>query len=433
MTRRKSLALMAGPAAAQVLPDRGPDAGGGRFLREWWYVPGIENGNPVSNGRFRVNAPEVMLHPAFSIRTEAKSSGMLQILVDEAPREIAGAELYLELWGGHPGTANKRVTPNGRTTYYLPEVGAPAGRCTHHYPVVKLKPSDLVPGYNAFQFAVDQGSTFWGEFIVDEACVRCELPSQHPAIAKSGLSAFSARLESARSTAGEAFDLALLPQGLPASAISRVEIRGFYEGYDENGNTQTRDWHGFTTKRKPVAYVGSAEAAPFRVRWDTSMLPEQREMAVKAIVYFREHPGIVYETRALGGLLTPSRGTSRVSHYGMSTRPAPFWSRANNKRVATITLDAAPDLIEKAELHVVVWDGGRGNVKDYFTLNGQQFDVARDARHNTIYSVLSVPPALLRKGLNEIVLLSDTEHHGIEVLEPGPALVLRGPLPLPPR
>ena len=28
----------------------------GRFLRLWWYEPGLEHGNPVTNRRFRVNA-----------------------------------------------------------------------------------------------------------------------------------------------------------------------------------------------------------------------------------------------------------------------------------------------------------------------------------------------------------------------------------------
>ena len=96
----------------------------GRFLRLWWYEPGLENGNPVTNRRFRVNAPEVVTHPTFATRPEAKSSGMLQVRMHEDLSQLRGAELYLELWGGHPGTANRRVTVNGRTTYLLPGLAA---------------------------------------------------------------------------------------------------------------------------------------------------------------------------------------------------------------------------------------------------------------------------------------------------------------------
>ncbi len=101
---------------------------GGRFLREHWFAHSMENGNPVSNKRFRVNAPEVVLHPNFGKRSEVRSSGMLQIQLKEDLSLLEGADLYIELWGGHPGTANKRVTVNGRSTYAIPEVGTAAGK-----------------------------------------------------------------------------------------------------------------------------------------------------------------------------------------------------------------------------------------------------------------------------------------------------------------
>jgi hypothetical protein len=44
----------------------------GVFIREYWYQPGIEHGNPRFDGRFRVNAPEVVLDPRFMYRTEAR-------------------------------------------------------------------------------------------------------------------------------------------------------------------------------------------------------------------------------------------------------------------------------------------------------------------------------------------------------------------------
>ena len=94
---------------------------------------------------------------------------MLQIRMREDLRLLRGAELDLELWGGHPGTTNRRVTVNGRTTYPLPGVAGDT-QCTHMYPRLALKITDLVDGYNALQFACDQGTSFWGHFIVDEAC-----------------------------------------------------------------------------------------------------------------------------------------------------------------------------------------------------------------------------------------------------------------------
>ena len=80
---------------------------------------------------------------------------------------------------------------------------------------------------------------------------------------------------------------------------------------------------------------------------------------------------------------------------------------------------------ERAELHIVTWAGGAGDIKDYFTLNGHPLRVAEGSRHDVQYHVLPVPPQILRRGRNACVLLSNTDHHGIEVLRPGPALMIR--------
>jgi hypothetical protein len=42
-----------------------------------------------------------------------------------------------------------------------------------------------------------------------------------------------------------------------------------------------------------------------------------------------------------------------------------------------------------------------------------------------LYRQITVDPRVLVRGDNWVRVLSDTEHHGIEVLLPGPALVVR--------
>jgi hypothetical protein len=48
----------------------------------------------------------------------------------------------------------------------------------------------------------------------------------------------------------------------------------------------------------------------------------------------------------------------------------------------------------------------------------------RGYRSNVIWRVLEVDPKHLRAGKNELRLLSGTEHHGVEIYKPGPALFL---------
>ncbi|MDH7571855.1 MAG: hypothetical protein QHJ73_19920, partial [Armatimonadota bacterium] len=202
----------------------------------------------------------------------------------------------------------------------------------------------------------------------------------------------------------------------------------------ENGNGTSTDWHGFTKDRVPVGILGTAAEPPFPVVWDLGMVPDQDAVAVRAVVRLKERPGLCYETpavrvampRARDAAARPEalRGRSVELLYAEEV-PRPFWSRAGRRQRCVIRLPYDPALLQRAELHVVIWDGGRGNVAEPFTLNGHPLTVAGEGRHDVLYRVVPLQPTMLRQGENEIAVLSDTEHHGIEVLSPGPALVIR--------
>ena len=418
----KLLLLLVAPIMLLAAAKADDSASG--FFHVYWYERNAEF-NPHYERRFRVNAPEAVLHPQFGQRVETRENGLMLIRAEEDLRFVTGAELYLELWGGHPGTVNKRVSVNGRTTYKLPEVGTAAKNCTYSYPFIPLKTSDLVNGYNAFQFACDQGSTFWGHYIIDNAGLRVALTKSHPALRQNNLHEFVALLMMRSGSNRESFNFALNVPPPFRNAIASVDFQGFYEGYDENGNELTRDWHGFTKSRQPVAFIGSATRAPFSVDWNLAMLPAQRDMSVRAIVHFKSDTNLIYVTQPSSPLRAPEREKARVTIHRASDSPRPFWSRAGERKSCAIKLDMEPEQIERAELHVVTWTGGAGNVTNYFTLNGQFFPVAEGSRHEVQYSTLPVDPATLRKGVNRFELISDTEHHGIEVFLPGPALVVR--------
>ncbi|MEK7398444.1 MAG: hypothetical protein AAB116_16045 [Candidatus Poribacteria bacterium] len=395
------------------------------FLRSYWYEKGIEHGNPFYNSRFRVNSPEASIHPDFMFRDEAKENGMMQILIEENLCMLDKVILYAELWGGHPGTANKRVSINGRNIYQIPEVGTGGDNCTHSYPIIPLKITDLVNGHNAVQFACDQGKSFWGHFIVDNACLMDILKSDHPDLKSFGLTEFSPEIITEPSN--DYTETIKVSLSCPLSfidAISDVNFFGYYNGYDENGNCQTNDWHGFTKDRNPEAIIGMSIQPPFEISWDVSMIPDQSDIAISALVRFKEHQNITYFTSAFKGLKTPNRN-DRIKLYGSKDLPKPFWSRANNKKTCNIELDILPDQIEKAEMHVILWDGGSGTIDSPFRLNSHPISAAENGHHDVIYRIINIDPELLRKGFNEISLLSDTDHHGIEILLPGPALMIR--------
>ncbi len=397
----------------------------GQFWRYHWYQRGLTNGNPAYEARFRVNSPEVSLHPVFGRRVEARENGLMQVEANEDLFLLTAAEFYAEAWGGHPGTANKRVTVNGRSTCFLPRVGTEEGHCTYFYPAIPLRLTDLVNGYNAFQFALDQGTTFWGHMLVDNAAVRVALTNDHPDLVRLGLRGFDARVATRPLASGEGFELELETPAAGSDLIAGVDYQGWYDGYDENGNLRRLDWHGFTKRREPIAWLGRSAEPPFRVPWSTALLPAQSNLAVRAMVHFRLASNLVFLTKATTLPRTPQRAGSEIVIFAPQDLPVPFWSRAGQLKTCSIDLDLSPERIEQVELHVVTWTGGAGTVKEYFKLNGVPYLVAEGARHELVYSRLPVEPHSLRRGRNRMELLSDTEHHGIEVIHPGPALVVR--------
>ncbi|MHC4751369.1 MAG: hypothetical protein ACYTFW_16040 [Planctomycetota bacterium] len=360
----------------------------GVFFREHWAQFNAEISN--SRGRMlRVNDAELSLHEVFGKRPEALANGFTLINVPEDLFGLQGADLYLEVWGGHPETANKRFLVNGKQVYTFPDDGTEAGHCAYSYPLIRLKVEHLVNGQNAFQFACDRGRTFWGHFIIDEAAVRCYLKPDHPDLRNHNLQDFEAcvQLQPQSSSLPDHTHISLsYPKHFEESIIS-VEYFDRYYGFDDNGNKLDNDWHGYTHNRKYVNHIGRAQSPPFSLTWDTSMIPDQdNPMALKALVHLKG--GFHYWTDVLDDLVFP-RDRKKVELYRCATLPRPFWSRAS--KLATATINLPRDL---------------ANVDSAFT------NVEVNVKH-------------LRLGANTLALLSDTEHHGIEVLLPGPCLLLR--------
>jgi len=397
----------------------------GVFWHWHWYKRGLTNGNPAYDRRFRVNAPETSLHPTFGRRVEARENGMMQIEMNEDLFLLSAAEFYCEAWGGHPGTANKRIVVNGRAQYSLPRVGTEKGHCTYFYPNVPLTLSDLVNGYNAIQFAIDKGSAFWGHMLIDNAAIRVALTNDHPYITTLGLGKFTATVRTRVLPGHRGYELELLVPQKYQDAIATVDFQGWYEGYDENGNLQSRDWHGFTKNRLPMATLGVVHSPPFSLIWNTELLPAQRNVAVRAAVRFKADTNLVFSTAATTGLVLEHAPGTKVAFLVPRDLPVPFWSRAGELKTCQIDMDLAPECIEAAELHVVTWTGGAGATKEYFKFNEVHYPVAEGERHELIYNRLPVNPRTLKRGSNKIELLSTTDHHGIEVMLPGPALAIR--------
>jgi hypothetical protein len=439
------------PVAATEAPWRGPSPvigkewpSEGHFFRRYWFQMGEGHINPAVNDRFRVNDPYVATHPKYHSRLEPKGNGMMQIPFNEVIREIDAARIYLELWGGHPHTSNRRFTINGRSAYAIP---APVEeQCCHIYRYEQLNLTDLVQGYNAIQFNVDGDNTFWGHFIVEEAGLDALLKSADVEV-QSLSSIANPKLLIAEATSKESIACRLNVPSDIAARIASVSYVAHYDGYDENGDGVTQDWHGMTKRKVPIGHIGTSTQSPFEVSWDVSMFPAQDNVSIRALVefkptdssinqpagpdasraatrYFRSQD-LFYQTDAVDGLSIEHPEGIEVAIISAANQSVPFWSRAERLKTCDLALgDIDAKSIERAALHIAIWDGGAGEVKEYFKFNGRFIPIAADAKHDVMLSQTELGIDQLQ-ATNKIELFSDTEHHGIEVLHPGPALAIR--------
>ncbi len=413
------------------------------FYHRYWFQMGDDFANPPVNNRFRVNDPYAPTHPSFHARQEPKGNGMMLVPMKQPLREIDAARLYLELWGGHPHTDNRRVTVNGRTTY---PIHVPIDeQCTHVYREIGLKITDLVRGPNALQFNVDGDKTFWGHFIVEEAAIDALLPATSPEVQSLGSLAQSPPTIKVDASQPEAFMLSLPVDSQSSSKISKVHYYAKYDGFDENGDGDARDWHGMTKRKIPLGHIGSSERSPYEVRWDVSMLKAQDDVEVRAVIefandtdsiqaekelhekgnrYWKAH-SLLMQTDSVKNLSIQHPAGVQVAYVMSSNHSIPMWSRTNRRKTCDFDSKIDPKRIERSQLSIAVWDGGAGEIENYFKLNGHPLAVANKADHDVIYAQLPVEPSWLLQDTNQAELLSDTEHHGMEVLYPGPMLTIR--------
>ena len=200
------------------------------------------------------------------------------------------------------------------------------------------------------------------------------------------------------------------------------------------------------TKRKiPLGHLGSTEQPDYSLQWDTRMLPAQSDVQIRAMIHWKnaveiraeeeqrrdagqrywKSQALIYQTAPTPPIRLRHPPGIEVLILPATQMSEPFWSRADQPKSCEFIVGHQPADIQQAILQAAVWDGGRGTLKDYFTLSGHALPIAGDGKHDVILSALDVDPVWLNRGINQCVLRSDTLHHGIEMLAPGPSLTLR--------
>ncbi len=361
----------------------------------------------------------------------------LSIEVDDLSSAIR-AEALFSLWGGHIGTAGKKVSFNGNAWISIPELQTTPGdgyNYIHQAMIgVDVPLGHLQVGTNTFTGTNDgQFGPYgfgWGQFGWYAIILRV----YYDPASKSHVTA-TVTSPASGATIGDNPTLAASVSG----TASQVDFLAYYDGVDTDGDGVYQEYHHDYHRGKwdPVVirnHAGSDDTSPFSVTWDNSWVPDQSGIKVVARVHGSD--GVWYVTPEVTGI-TLARPSSTVRLFKPTGIDEREWARGDlgSPEGTQQSYVDIPDLGDAADavLFARTWNGvdGSGDPDHYTRVNGWYAPLYGD---NHYYSLdpLPVPVGNLVEGENLIEFKSNTvEHHGIEVLWPGSAVAVRYGIALP--
>lgn len=332
------------------------------------------------------------------------------------------AEMYIEIWGGHAGTSNKRVMINGNEWIKIPEspyIGpaAPTAYLQYRFPVVPLDLYQLVEGENNFQFTSgpqlsnDFGWGQWGVAGITFRIYYNDKKINFDAVVK---------VPESRQIVDEKVELGIdLTEG-SFSDIKKVDYIGYYKGFDYNGDGKFKQWQYNYRFGRIQYHIGTAKKAPFNITWDTSWIPDQED-DIKIMGRITTKEGICYMTPISPGLelIRDNYSVEICKPYRI---PINYIARAGNTMCNNV--DVEGDLSRAIDARIVLstWSGA---MAEEIGINDNLLVENVGKFHLPSIDVIPVDPDLIKPGTNKLYTYSSTEHHGIEVCYPGMVLFVK--------
>ena len=214
------------------------------------------------------------------------------------------------------------------------------------------------------------------------------------------------------------------------SDTRRVDVLAFYDGEDEDGDGVYRDWHGAyhqPERGQPAVlsgHVGTDREPPFEISWNTTWVPNQDSERVRLVARLQNADGLWTVTKPIENL-TLARNKQHVAIFHAQDVPERFGVRVGRERTCTfqIPTDRSLESAQQVALSLRTWHGWDGHHSP-LELNGHPLAI-EGKNHHYDSDRLPVSRELLKPGENTFRIHSETEHHMLEVLWPGPSLLIR--------
>jgi regulation of enolase protein 1 (concanavalin A-like superfamily) len=389
-------------------------------------------------GTYYSYPPAWYLEPWGSTPTCVKT---INLTIPDDFSQALKAEVYIDYWRNHTARVSK-FTLNGHS--YAPSVGDEWSRTPY---VAEIPLGHLVQGTNTFEFWADP---YRGHHIHDIA-IRIYHDESHPLIAGPGsqvtppnglLTSIVVDGVSYDPSAGAILnvDNNLITFNATASGkVKFVEFHGFYDGYDEDNDGVTRDWHnlgrnnwhpgGIEASSHPeggtINHIGTAVTSPYSVTWSLPHIVNQTGVRFKVRVV--DSTGNVRE--AAGGV---SAEFALKRSYSVSSYTIPGFRDSVLNHGGTLPTTYTTYITLPGNISNVTHAYMLGNYwqNPFIKLNNHtNFTAFNWSEDVWTLSVRSLAVSQLVPGQNQIEYLHNPSQisFGQFIEKPGPMIVLRGP------
>ena len=351
---------------------------------------------------------------------------VLEIKIDDLEGAVR-ADVLLDIWGGHAGTIGKKFRFNDNAWVDIPNVPTipqrPECYMTEYNVILDMPIRYLKEGINAFE-GTSGGQTCydfkWGQWGWYVMMVRIYYgPGKPHALGQ-------IIWPESGDTISDNPKIIVTPDD--PGKVSQIHVIGKYLGYDENGDGIYNDWHRAYHGTQIEGHIGSLTQAPYRLNWDTRFVPDQDPTGISLVARIRDPNGIWYVTEVVDNIHLERTESASVKMFTSYDIPEKFTVRDSKTLSCKNNIEILKDAIS-CRLYHRTWNAGDdeaagGHIDKPLIINGHPFK-CYGKNHFYALSAVEIPISNLNEGINEIAYTSDTEHHGIEILWPGPAFIIR--------
>ena len=377
---------------------------------------------------------------------------VLPIAIDDLTDAVR-AEAVITLWGGHNGTIGKQVRFNGNGNPWInlgpldASNGIPSGHPGDFYMsqfnvTIDVPLSQLFVGTNYFEGTnagqAPEKSFGWGQhgwYVMMIRVYYDPATKSHP----------TGTITSPSSGGSFGDDPTVTANVSGGAGVNRVDFLAYYNGYDTDGDGVFQEYHedyhiGPSDGEAMIHnHVGTAFSAPWQATWNTHWVPDQATGSVKLIARIRDNNGVWFVTDEVQNL-SLVRADVSVRLYEPENVPESYWvkefieSNQNN-----FTIPGGDDLSKgtDAAFFIRSWNGINGAAEapnDAYSIKVDNWTAPSFGQnHYYSYNIMTFSPSELHNGQNTVSAYCNSVHHGVEILWPGPAVMVRytgGPVPI---